>query len=148
MVAIVYGAVGSSVANEVFAAFGADVALLLVGFFVAYGHTLRHLQLYRDPGALDWSYRLNSTLPVIYVVLFFLRTGLEAAFLNVGPFGVPSASQLAGVSPWSLYLLIAVDAMWGLSTGFLVGRNFAVYNAWQRKLAEGPSAVPQDAALP
>jgi hypothetical protein len=148
MVAVVYGAIGSSVANQVGAAFGADIVLLLVGVFVAYGYTLRHVHLYRDRGAVNWSYRLNAVLPVIYVVLFFLRTGLETAFLGISPFGIPSASQLASASPWSLYVLFAVDAMWGLSTGFLVGRNAAVYHAWQRKLAEGPGAIPPDAALP
>jgi hypothetical protein len=148
MLAVVYGAVGSSVANLVYGAFAADVVLLLIGVFMAYGYTLRHVHLYREPGALDWSYRLNAVLPVIYVVLFFLRTGLEAVLLGISPFAIPSASQLAGASPWSLYVLFAVDAMWGLSTGFLVGRNAAVYRSWQRKLTEGAGAVPPDATLP
>jgi hypothetical protein len=148
MTAILYGAIGSSVADQVYAAFGADMALVVAGTFVAYGYTLRHVHLYKSPGAVDWSYRLNALLPVVYVVLFFVRTGLEAVILGLSPFDVPSATQLAGVSPWTLYVLFAVDAMWGLSTGFLVGRSAAVYNAWQRKLSEGSSPVPSNASLP
>ncbi|HTW39986.1 MAG TPA: hypothetical protein VMF04_03930 [Thermoplasmata archaeon] len=148
MVAVLYGAVGSSVADQVYAAFGVDIALLLAGSFVAYGYAQRRVHLYRDPGATDWNYRLNSLLPVIYVVLFFARTGLETAFLGISPFDVPSAAQLASTSLWTLYVLFAVDAMWGLSTGFLVGRNAAVYNSWQRKLAEATGASPPDAVLP
>ncbi|MGA8542747.1 MAG: hypothetical protein WB947_04315 [Thermoplasmata archaeon] len=146
LAAIDYGAIGSSVANQVYISFGLDAVLFAVGVFVSYGYTLRHVQLYRAEGETAWSYRLNPLLPVVYVVLFFVRTAIEAAVLNLSPFAHPSATALAAISLFSLYTLFAIDAMWGLSTGFLIGRNAAVYHEWQEKL--GPPASARGTALP
>jgi hypothetical protein len=141
LAAIGYGAVGSSVANPVYISFALDGALLAVGVFLSYGYTLRHVELYRAPGETAWWYRMNPLLPVVYVVLFFARTAIEAVVLNLSPFAFPSAAALAAVSPLALYSLFVVDALWGLSTGFLLGRSVAVYHAWQEKLAVPPAAA-------
>lgn len=146
LAAVGYGAFGTSFANQVWAAFGADVVLFAVGVWVAYGYTLAHVRVYRNEGDTAWMYRLNAVLPVLYVVLFFARTAIETVVLSLSPFEFPTAATFVGISPLSLYLLFAVDALWGLSTGFLLGRSAGVYHEWQQKLAAAPTAP--DAALP
>jgi hypothetical protein len=146
--AVVYGAAGSSLASEVYLSFGVDIALLVAGVFVAFAYTQRHVDLYRKAGATGWSYRINAHLPLLYVVLFFVRTGLEAAFLGLSPFSAPTPTGLLSLSPLSLYVLFLVDALWGLSTGFLVGRNAGVYHVWQQKLREAPGVPAPEPALP
>jgi hypothetical protein len=140
------GAAGTSVAVAFYAAFGADAALVVGGVLVSYRYTLRHVQIYQAPGSAAWSYRLNALLPVIYVALFFVRTGIETVLLNESPFAFPTAASLVALPTVSLYLLFVVDALWGLSTGFLIGRSLGVYHEWQEKLRSStPAAGP---ALP
>jgi hypothetical protein len=137
--------VSSSIAPLTYLSLGVDAALLGTGVWLAYGYTLRHVQLYRAPGETYWSYRMNALLPVAYVVLFFARVGIETAILGESPFEFPTAASLAGLSTFSLLLFAVVDALWGLSTGFLVGRSAAAWHEWQRRLATGTPAG--DAAL-
>jgi len=137
-------AVGTSLATLTFASFAADAALVAVGFVVAYRYTARNVHLYQADGQSQWSYRLSPLLPVIYVVLFFVRTGIETAILNESPFSFPTASMFLGVSTLALALLFSVDALWGFSTGLLVGRSAAVYHLWQQKLAAPPAPLASE----
>ncbi len=137
-----YAGTGSGLANQTYAALGADLALLAVGTFVAYRFTFRTVELYLPTGDVRWHYRLSPLLPVLYVVLFFVRVGIETAIVGEGPFTVPTVAQFDAISPLSLYALFAVDALWGLTTGFLVGRNTAVYRKWQAHLDEARAAAP------
>jgi hypothetical protein len=146
LAAIGYGAIGTSFTDQIYAGFGADAVLLFLGVLVAYRYTVAHVHIYQDPGSSVWKYRLNALLPVVYVVLFFARTAIETVVLSLSPFEFPTAATFVGISPLSLYLLFAVDALWGLSTGFLVGRSAAVYHLWKQK-AGAPGPAP-DAALP
>lgn len=146
LAAIGYGVLGTSQAVPVYAGFGVDAGLLLLGVWVAYRYTRAHVHVYQDPGSSAWMYRMESLLPVLYVALYFIRTGIETVVLGLSPLVFPTAATFVGVSPLSLYLVFAVDALWGLSTGFLLGRSGAVYHEWQQKLAAPqPSS---DAALP
>ncbi len=128
---------GSSLATPTYLSFAVDAALLVVGTWVAYEYTLRHLETYRAPGETAWSYRMSALLPVAYVALFFARVAIETAVLNETPLEFPTAKALAGVSILALYSLFLVDALWGLSTGFLIGRSVAVYREWQKHLDAG-----------
>jgi len=128
---------GSGRSDLTLATFGADAALVAAGTAVAYWITARHVQLYRPSGGVAWYYRLKPLLPVLYVVLFFARVGVEAAVVGISPFAEPTAAQLDAISPTALYALFVVDALWGLTTGFLVGRSGAVYHAW-KKAERGP----------
>jgi hypothetical protein len=132
LAALGLGGVGTSLATRLYISFAADAALVAVGAYVAYGYTLRHLQIYRAEGDADWWYRLNPLLPVAYVVLFFARVAIETVLLGETPFAIPSTSALEGLSTLALGLFFLVDALWGLSTGFLVGRNAAVYHEWRQ----------------
>jgi hypothetical protein len=122
---------------EVYASLTLDAALVAVGAVIAYGYTRRHVELYRNEGDPQWSYRLGALLPVVYVVLFVVRVVLETVILGEIPFAVPAPSALAGVPPLSLYILFVVDGLWGVSTGFLLGRNVGVYEEWRAREA-GP----------
>jgi hypothetical protein len=135
LAAIGFAAVGSSAATQVYLSFGADAALILLGVFLAYGYTLRHVEIYQEPGESAWSYRMSALLPVIYVVLFLVRVVIETVVLNESPFSFPAPGSLDGISSLALYLLFVVDALWGLSTGFLIGRSAAVYHEWQQHRA-------------
>jgi hypothetical protein len=144
--AIGYGAVGSGVADSVYGSIVADGVFVVIGAYIAYGYARRHVELFRPDETSVWYYRLGPIVSVIYVVLFFARTAIELVVLNLQPFGVTSAAALAAASPFALYSLFVVDALWGLSTGFLLGRNAAVYHEWQQKQTQ-PGASP-GTALP
>jgi hypothetical protein len=144
--AIGYAGVGSSVADDLYISFAVDAALVVAGTFVAYGYTLRHVTLYHQEGDSEWSYRLGALLPVVYVVLFFVRVAIELVVLGESPFNAPTTQSSIGVSTVVLYFLFAVDALWGVSTGFLVGRSVAVYHEWQERRKE--TVVAPATALP
>lgn len=120
----------------------ADVVLLAVGTWVAHRITTAHVELYQPAPGGPWYYRLRPLLPVLYVLLFFVRAGIETAIIGIAPFEFPSAAQFAGISPLALYALFTVDALWGLTTGFLIGRSAAVYGAWQRAKRNLPAQAP------
>ena len=136
--------VGTSLAPLSYLSLTVDGALLAVGTGLAYRYTLRHVQMYQAPGDRAWSYRMNAFLPLVYVTLFFLRVGIETAVLGESPFEFPTAASLTGLAPIALFSLAAVDALWGLSTGFLVGRSAATWHEWQLRLA-GKRSSPGEA---
>lgn len=146
LAAIGFGGGGSSVTTPLYVSYGVDATLVVVGTVAAFRYTLRHLQIYRANGETEWSYRMNPLLPVVYVVLFFVRIAMETVILNESPFAFPAAGALAGISAVALFTLFAIDALWGLSTGFLAGRSAAVYHEWRKKLVE-PGPAP-GTALP
>ena len=138
--------VSTSIAPLTYVSLAVDGVLFAAGVVFAYQYTLRHVELYQAPGQAAWSYRLNPLLPIVYVVLFFIRVGIETALLGVSPFEFPTAASLTGLSTVTLLLFATVDALWGLSTGFLVGRSAAAWHEWQLKLAGASRA--ETAALP
>lgn len=117
---------------------GADLALVVAGVALGYLWTRAHVQLYRPPGATAWYYRLGPALPVLYVVLFFVRTGLEIGVVGQTPFVFPTAAQIDALSTLAWLTLLTVDAIWGWTTGLLLGRSVGVYRAWRARLS-GPS---------
>jgi hypothetical protein len=119
-------------------AIGADVALVVAGVFLAYRVASRTVELYRPPEDPTWHYRVRSFLPYLYVALFFVRVGIETVVLGETPFTTPAPGALAALSAFDLYLLFAVDALWGFTTGLLLGRNWAVYSKWQEASAAPP----------
>ncbi len=137
-----FAGTGSGIAELTYVALAADIALVGVGILLAYRYTERTVELYRPDGETRWFYRLSPLLPVLYVALFFVRVGIETVILGEAPFSIPTVAQFDTISTVSLYTLFAVDALWGLTTGFLVGRNAAVYRKWQARLESGSSAAP------
>jgi hypothetical protein len=118
----------------------ADAVLLGAGTWFAHAHSRRGVEVYQPIGESRWYYRLPPLLPVLYVALFFVRTAVAAVVVGETPFVIPSPTQLASISDLAWYTLLGVDAVWGLTTGFLIGRNLAVYGEWRRKTSATPSA--------
>ena len=135
LASISFVGVVSSIAPLTYVSLGVDGALLALGVVLSYLYTLRHVEIYPTPGQSGWSYRMNAFLPVLYVVLFFARVGIEAVVLGLSPFEFPTAASLTGLPTLSLLAFAIVDALWGLSTGFLVGRSAAAWHVWQGRLA-------------
>jgi hypothetical protein len=124
------------------AALAADGVLVVVGVALAYRATRRTVHLYRPDEDPEWHYRVRPLLSVLYVALFFVRVGIETVVLGESPLAIPTAAQLDSLSSFALYSLFLVDALWGLTTGFLVGRSAAVYTAWQEALGQSPAPLP------
>jgi hypothetical protein len=139
-----YAGTGSGRSELTYLGLVADLALLGIGTWVAHRITSADVQLYRPAATGAWHYRLKPLLPLLYVVFFVARIATEAAVTGLAPFSIPSAAQFDALSNWAVYALFAVDALWGLTTGFLVGRSAAVYGAWQRaeKADDRPKPLP------
>ncbi|MGC2358918.1 MAG: hypothetical protein WA691_01245 [Thermoplasmata archaeon] len=135
------GGSGLSSSVPLYASYGVDAALVVGGTLVAFRYTLHHLEIYQNPGETAWNYRMTTLIPLIYVVLFFARIAIETVVLNETPFAFPAAGALASISPFALYALFTVDALWGLSTGFLLGRSAGVYHEWQQRLRTPASSA-------
>ena len=87
---------------------------------------------HREDG--QWYYRLSWHIPVLYLVLFLTRVAAE--IVAFGPstlivsFPPPVPPSLV-----MLYVLIAVDLLFGVSLGLLLGRGIGVYRAHREVLA-------------
>lgn len=89
-------------------------------------------------------YRLLWQLPVLYLALFIIRLvaelivyGPTLAFATYPPPAPPSVS--------GLLLLVAVDLLFGVSLGLLIGRGVGVYRAHEalpKSSEPGPSGFP------
>jgi len=143
-----FAGVGTGRAELTYIALSADAVLLGVGTWIAYRITTRHVHLYRPTPGGPWYYRLRPLLPVLYVVLFLLRAVIETVIVGNAPFAVPTTAQFESISRTALFALFAVDALWGLTTGFLIGRSGAVYAAWQRAERAPPTAPSPPVPLP
>ncbi len=90
-------------------------------------------------------YRLPWLIPVLYLVLFVLRFGLELAifgFALVTSFFLPTSIPVG-----LLLVLVGVDLLFGFSTGLLIGRTVGVYRGhadFEKAAASAPlpSAPP------
>lgn len=145
----------ASIAPAILGSSAVDAVLVVVGALLAYQYALRHVELYRVEGDPAWRYRMSAIIPIVYVSLFFARVALETAVLGESPLAFPSAGAFNGISPYALYTFFAVDALWGLSTGFLIGRSAAVYHTWRARLRNPPApssspsgATPETHVLP
>jgi hypothetical protein len=94
----------------------------------------------------QWYYRLPVLIPVLYLVLFVLRLGLDIAVLGQDPFDFTLGAPLS-LTPTQSILLTVVDALFSISTGILVGRSIAVYRAHQKRVA-ATGAASQVSAQP
>jgi hypothetical protein len=137
-----FAGIGSGRAELTYIALAADAAMLAAGIAVSYRVTARHVELYQPTPGGPWYYRLKPLLPVLYLVLFFARALIETVIVGNAPFAVPTTAQFDTITPIALYALFTVDALWGLTTGFLIGRSGAVYGAWKRAERNPPPPRP------
>jgi hypothetical protein len=114
--------------------YAVDAAVVVLAALVAIPYVERVARIERRPDG-QWYYRLGLALPLVYLALFAVRLAVDAFVLNVNPLGPPTAVSL---SPFATDVLIAVDALFGVSTGLLVGRSIGVYRAYRRVATETP----------
>jgi hypothetical protein len=118
--------------------FGVDIGVLVVGAIVASVHVRRVTQFWIRPDG-QWMYRLGILLPALYLSLYAVRVVVELVVLP-DPFG--STGPIAALTLGQQEALAAVDALFALSAGMLVGRSIGVYQAYQERLRQPPSPTP------
>jgi len=89
----------------------------------------------------QWYYKLGWVVPVAYLVLFVTRLVAEVVILGPSAFYItfppPPAPSLG-----ALITLVAVDLLFGVSLGLLLGRGFGVYRAYQKLPKPAPAPPP------
>jgi len=140
--------VGTGRMEWTYVAFAADALMLAVGTWLSYRITSQHVHVYQPAVGGPWYYRLRPLLPVLYVVLFFVRAIIGTVVIGIVPFGFPTSAQFDSISTTALVALYVVDALWGLTTGFLIGRSSAVYRAWKNAERSPPAPPAAPPPLP
>ncbi len=115
-----------------------DLGVVAVGTVVFTGFTRERVEIYQAPKG-PWMYRLGMQAAVIYVVLYALRIALEfvyfPSFFSFGPVtGAPA------LSPQTEGILLLVDTLLSLSTGFLLGRLAGIELGYREILQRPPGA--------
>lgn len=97
-----------------------DLGVVVVGAVVFTGYTRERVEIYQGPKG-TWMYRLGMQAAVLYVALYAVRIALEflyfPSFISFGPVGASPS-----LSPLTEGILLVVDSLLSLSTGFLLGR--------------------------
>ena len=95
-----------------------------------------------------WIYRLGPLIPILYLVLFVIRLGLDLVVLNIQPFG--TSALPASLTPTTIAVFLIVDVLFAASTGLSIGRSVGVYREWQRLRAspDPPTSPSADRPLP
>jgi len=113
---------------------GLDTALLALTAVLFTGVAQRAAVYYRNEAGA-WCYRIGFALAGVFVVAYLVRLVLTlalfpAAFeIGVVPTGYPPEIQQIA--------LAAIDAMFSVSVGLLLGRSFGVYRGWRAASADG-----------
>lgn len=114
-----------------------DGAVIVAGVAVATRHVARVVVFSRGPSGVQ--YRLGLALPVLYLVLYVVRVAVDLVLLNENPLAGPTG--LPVLTGWQVVALLAVNALFSLSAGLLVGRSIGVYLAYRARGAAA-TAVP------
>jgi hypothetical protein len=89
-------------------------------------------------------YRLPIVIPALTIVLFLVRAAIEALVFGLAAFTTFALPTSLPVG--SLYLLIAVDLVFGVSIGLLFGRGIGVRSAHRALPPEDRGEVPPPTA--
>lgn len=115
--------------GEIAAALVIPYAIAVVGAAtVATPYVRRIVRFENRAGQLY--YKLPWHVPVLVLVLFVARLGIEFAI-----FGASAASTFGpttNLGPGLILVLVAIDLLFGLSLGLLLGRGIGVYQAHTR----------------
>ena len=126
----------SSTALLAFATWGGLAAIVIVADGVALAgcavgarpQVQRAVRFETRPDGLVY-YRLPWVIPVLYLVLFVARLGVEFLLLGPGAFGTFGGSS--HVAPTVLLVLIGFDLLYAVSLGLLLGRAAGVSAAYR-----------------
>jgi hypothetical protein len=118
----------------------APYAAIIVGaVWVALPHVRARVTFERRGGGTLY-YRLPLLIPVLSVVLFVARLGIE-----VGVFGLAAVGTISfptSLPAGTLLVLIGADLTYGVSIGLLLGRGLGIRAAAERFLASEKRPAP------
>lgn len=114
---------------------GVDGAIVVVAALLFVGHAERTVVFERGPQGA-WTYRLSWVIGGLYLGLWVARLVLELVFF---PQVLEFQTITAAPTLSALVALAAVDGLFALSTGLLLGRSLGVIRA-HRKLPREPPA--------
>lgn len=148
-VVLAYGTLASALGfwgSTTYLLVAAYVAVPVVAGLVAAPHVERivHFEQRADG---QWYYKLGMVVPVAYLVLFVIRIGAEIAVLGPNAFYLTFPPPPAP-SVGALVVLLAVDLLFGVSLGLLLGRGVGVYRAYQKLPKAKSTPPPPSAPLP
>ncbi|MCI4344542.1 MAG: hypothetical protein L3J87_02825 [Thermoplasmata archaeon] len=120
---------------------GVDSVLIVASAWVGIRYTRRRVEIWRRPDGV-WMYRMGMVIAIVYLTLFAVRLLLDLFVVGLNPFG-PVGSSVT-LSPAAAAALLVVDALFAVSTGLFLGRNFGVYLVYRAALLRPspPSAPP------
>ncbi len=117
-----------------------DLGVVVVGAVVFTGFTRERVEIYQGPTG-TWMFRIGMQAAVLYVALYAVRIALEfvyfPSFLSFGP-----VSAAPSLSPLTEGILLVVDTLLSLSTGFLLGRLAGIELRYAEVLKTPPGASP------
>jgi hypothetical protein len=117
------------------AGLAADAAALVAAVWLGIRYTRRRVEIWRRPDGV-WMYRTGVFIVAVYLTLFAVRLLLDLLVVGVNPLApmasTPTLSPVASVS------LLAVDALFAVSTGLFLGRNIGVYLVYRAALRREP----------
>lgn len=104
-------------------------------------HVRKVVRFERRPDGLTY-YRIPWLIPVLYLVLFAARFGLEVFFVGTAGFFAPGPAT--SLAPGAIEALLVFDLLYGASLGLLIGRSVGIVRA-HRAL---PPPAATEAPLP
>jgi hypothetical protein len=120
-----------------------DLGVVAVGAVLFTGYTRRRVEIYQDPKG-RWMYRLGAQAAVLYVVLYVLRIALEVVYFpSFVSFGPPTGAP-PSIGPLAVGILLLVDTLLSLSTGFLLGRLAGIELRYGELLRNPPVSPPSE----
>lgn len=117
----------------------------IVALVVGYRFARRRLVFDRSEAG-RWTYHGAATVPVLWVLLWFVRLGLEDGVLHgysvfTGPFLGAAAPAAVPVLTFGLTVTFVVGLYFG-SFGFLIGFSLAVWGRYHSSRKEFESGLP------
>jgi hypothetical protein len=112
-----------------------DGAVLVVAAIATTAYVREHVVFEWRNG--QWYYKLHPIIIGAYLLLFVVRLAIDLVVLNINPVAPPTTGPM--LTGTTLLLVAAVDALFGLSTGLLIGRSVGVYLEYEKKQKETPA---------
>lgn len=142
---LLFAALGFTTVYAAEAAWGVTATLLVAAYaavvvaaaYVASGYVRRIVRFEQREGG-QWYYRLPRLVPLLSLGLFVVRFGVE---LWVFGFSATTSFLPTSLSSGVVALLIAIDLLFGVSVGLLLGRGAGVYRAFRERSASPPASA-------
>ena len=121
---------------------GIDALIVVATTVLALPYVRRAVTVTQRPDG-QWYYRMGPIIPVVYLVLFLVRMGIDVAVLNESVAGPPVSTSL---SVSGQIALLVVDALFAFSTGLLTARSIGVYQEYRSAAPHAPGSPVEGSA--